>query len=287
MVVKKTTDETTSISVIEIDRGEVTYHLLGMQPMIFNRINEKARRELLLPSGRKNEAEKQASLKHDPVWEFRSSPYRHPADDHPTRLYMPPTAIKAGLCTAALDMPKTRKTQIGRLVWIEDRHLDIWGVPLLYMTPVRQADINRTPDIRTRALLPRWAARVTISYAKPLMREPVITSLLNAAGFTVGIGDYRQEKGKGSHGQFRICDAEDPEFLDIVANEGREAQDHMLELAQCYDAESEDLLTWYNQEILRRNTATAPKRRRSRTDAELEMPAAARRPGGNGEGAPL
>src|SRR3954471_3524854 len=246
MVTKKTTEEASAISVIEIERAEIEYCLVGVQPMIFNRINEKAKRELLLPSGRKNEAEKLASLKHDPVWEYRASVYRHPRDDHPTRFYMPPTSIKAGICTAALDMPKTKKTQIGRLVWIEDKQLDIWGAPLLYMTPVRQADINRTPDIRTRAILPRWATRVTISYARPLMREPVITSLLNAAGYTVGIGDYRQEKGKGSFGQWRITAPDDPEFLDITQNEGRETQDQMLELAQCYDSESEDLLTWYN-----------------------------------------
>jgi hypothetical protein len=284
MVAKKSADDG-AITVIEITTSSVTYCLLGTQPMIFNRINEKAKRELLLPSGPKNQAERQANLKHDPVWEYRASPYRHTGDKTSCRFYMPPTAFKSAICTAALDMPKTRKSQIGRLCWIEGTTVDIYGAPYLYMTPVRQADINRTPDIRTRAILPQWAAKVTIKFAVPLIKETVVTQLLSAAGYTVGIGDYRQEKGKGSYGQYRLVGEDDKEWLDIIKKQGRKAQDAGLELVQCFDAESEDLLNWYQTEIQRRSTAPKPKRRKMvEEDDELEAVVAADG-SANGEGA--
>ena len=87
------------------------------------------------------------------------------------------------------------------------------------MAIVRSADMNRTPDVRTRAILPRWACQITISYAIPLLKEAQITNLLAAAGFTVGIGDYRQEKGKGSYGQYSLVAPDDANYRDIMENE--------------------------------------------------------------------
>lgn len=261
----KSTD--TSISVMAVDRGELTYCVLGDMPMIFNQINEKARHELLLPSGRKTAADKQASLKHDPVQEYRWSTYRHEHDDKPTRLYFPASAFKAAMCTAALDMPGAKKAQIGRLVWVDGERVDIFGTPSLFMRPVRSADMNRTPDIRTRAILPRWACRVTIKYVRPILKEASISNLLAAAGIFAGIGDYRQEKGKGSYGQFSLVSDDDPAFVDIVTNEGREAQDRALDLAFPYDGESRELLDWYMDERRRRADAPAPVRKLKAVEA--------------------
>lgn len=252
---KQTASNEISVSVMAVSRGQITYCLRGDMPLIYNQVNEKAKHELLLPAGRKNAAEKQSSLKHDPVAEFRNSVYRHGGNDHPTRFYFPATAFKAALCTAALDMPGTKKAQIGRLVWCEGDRVDVYGIPKLFMAIVRSADMNRTPDVRTRAILPRWACQITVSYAIPLLKEAQITNLLAAAGFTVGIGDYRQEKGKGSYGQYSLVAPDEVEYRDIVENEGREAQDLGLELAEAYDHSSEELLGWYKDEITRRTTA--------------------------------
>jgi hypothetical protein len=251
----KSKDDSTSISVMAIDRGVVTYCVLGDMPLIFNQINEKARHELLMPSPKKTAADKQANLKHDPLAEFVWSTYRSDGDG-PTRLYFPATGFKAAICTAALDMPGTKKAQIGRLVWVDGERVDIYGIPSLFMRPVRSADMNRTPDIRTRAILPRWACRLTVKYASPLLKEPQISNLLAAAGIFVGVGDYRQEKGKGSYGQFSLVSADDPTFLDLVQNEGREAQDAALKVAAPHDPESRELLEWYLAERGRRANAS-------------------------------
>ena len=80
MATKKVTENT--IQIVEMETQTVTFHVLGTTPMIFNRMPEKAWQQLLLPSGRKTSAEKAGSTKHEPVVEYRSSPYRMPQGNH-------------------------------------------------------------------------------------------------------------------------------------------------------------------------------------------------------------
>lgn len=246
-----------TVQIIQIRRAECTFYIKGTEPLILNRMAEKAKRALLIGSTRKGEAEKAASQKHDPIQEYRDSAYRHVGDSGPTRLYLPSTAFKGVLCTAALDMPGAKKTQVGRLVWVKERSIDIYGVPQLSMMVVRSADIKRTPDIRTRAIVPSWACKVTINYATPFIKDATIANLLSAGGITCGVGDYRQEKGKGWYGQFEPTSEDDEEVLELIANGGREAQDRALATPVCFDAESEEMLNWYQAEMAARRS---PKR---------------------------
>ena len=70
----------TEINVTKVNKGIVTCHILGTSPIILNRMSEKVRHELLLPKGRKTAADKAGTLKHDPLSEFRSSPYTNEGD---------------------------------------------------------------------------------------------------------------------------------------------------------------------------------------------------------------
>lgn len=74
------------VDFVETDIGQVQVGILGLTPYLHNRMAEKAKHELLLPKGRKNAAERASSLKHDPVEEFRSSPYMLVDDDAETLL---------------------------------------------------------------------------------------------------------------------------------------------------------------------------------------------------------
>lgn len=242
--------DNTEINILAISQASVSLHVLGATPLVYNRMAEKARRELLLPRGRKSAADRAATLKHNPIEEYRASVYRY-TGDQPTRLCFPAPAFKGALATAALDLPGARKTQIGRLTWVAGTEVAIYGVPRLMMSVVRSADPNRTPDIRTRAVLPRWACKVTIHYVQPQLNAQSIANLLSAAGVLVGIGDFRQEKGKGSFGQFQIVDAADAEWAEIVKTGGREAQDRALDQPEPYDAETAEQLEWFGAEIVR------------------------------------
>jgi hypothetical protein len=255
------------IAILPIYVGTVDFYLVGTTPMIENRMAEKAKRTLLLPSGRKNDAEKAATLKHDPPQEYRDSVYKNFGPKVATRLKIPSAAFKGAMQTAALDLPGATKSAIGRLVSIPHGNFDVFGTPQLLMAVVRSADIARTPDIRTRAILPRWACKVSVNFVQPKLNATSIFNLFAAGGITSGVGDWRQEKGSGSHGLWRICEPDDPEYLDIQS-EGRVAQDSALETYQCYDQDTQELLDWYLAEIVRRG------RGGKKSDRPIEFPGA-------------
>ena len=267
MAVKPKSEAVSEITILEISQGSMEFAIVGTSPYYFNRMSEKAKRTLLLGGRKKTDADKAANLKHNPPEEYRDSVYRYADDNHATRLKVPCPAFKGVMTTAALVLPGTRKTEIGRLVWMPDRFLDFYGIPKLAMDVVRSSDIARTPDIRTRAILPRWACRVEVRFVTPNLNSKSIANLMAAGGIVAGVGDYRQEKGKGNFGQFRCCNLDDPEYLDIVKNEGRKAQDAALHHYEAYDAETEELLSWFSAEVVRlgrerdepRKTATRAK----------------------------
>jgi hypothetical protein len=239
----------TSIVVDPIKTESLTFAVLGTTPIILNRLAEKARHELLLPGGRKTAADKATNLKHDPIAEFRSSPYTLTDPDAPTLLAHMASAIKGAMSTAALDIPGARKAQIGRLAYVEGTHIPIYGIPELFMAITRSADMNRTPDVRTRAIVPRWATTVTVTFTTPLLNSRSITNLLAAAGVICGIGDWRPEKGKGSFGQFTLVDPTDERYQELVTTAGRSVQIEAMANPACYDAETEELLAWFETEV--------------------------------------
>lgn len=253
--------------VIEVPKQDYfIINIVGTTPFIYNRMLEKAKRELLFPSGRKTAADKAAIQKHDPLAEFRNSVYHTLNDCGPTRFNFPAIGFKKALSTAALDMPSTRKTQIGRLTRVEGDaagRVPIWGAAHIFMAIVRNSDINHTPDVRTRALLRKWATRIKVHYTTPLIKHNVVVNLLATAGMTVGVGDFRQEKGTGDYGHFRLCDEDDPEFLDVIKNGGREAQDMSMQLAEPHDDETTEMLSWFIDESARRAGKPRPSAEQS------------------------
>lgn len=244
---------TEEIQVVQVKRARVTFCVLGLEPMLFNSMNAKAKRELLLPSVKKNKNEKSTTLKHDPYAEFRASVYSDRNDKAPTLLTMPSTAFKSALRNAAVDIPgSATKASIGRLTYVEGDFVHVYGVPKLHMAVVRMADMARTPDVRTRACLPEWACKVTVSFVRPILNETVVTNLLAGAGLMQGVGDFRTEKGKGNFGSFELVNEDDERFQRIVAEGGRAPQVEAMESPECYDGDAAELLSWFTSEAKRR-----------------------------------
>ena len=232
-----------ALEIAPLTVGRMTVWLKGITPLICNRMSEKAKRTLIGGGGKKSTAEKQQTLKHDPVAEFQDSMEKF-GGVGPTRLLMPAPAVKGSMMTAALETKGTTKTQIGRLVWIEGYSLPLYGIPQLHMAVVRSADMNKTPDIRTRAILPEWCMAVKICFVMPQLNEQTIVQLLANAGIVVGFGDFRQEKGKGNYGQFSVhTDAE--ECKDIIKAGGMKQQDAAIKNPTCFDGETAELLAWW------------------------------------------
>jgi len=249
---KKKDEGTTEIQIMQLNQGELRFYVVGNEPLIYNAMSEKARHELLLPSPRKNAAERAANLKHNPLEEYRASVYLNLDAKPKSHLAFPSSAFKKAMASAALDIPGAAKSQIGRLCWVPGERVAIYGVPRIFSTIVRSADMNRTPDVRTRAILPEWAAVFTVRFMTPLLREQTVFNLMAAAGFTQGIGDWRQQKGAGSYGTFRCTSGDDADLVRIMKDGGRAAQAEALENPEAHDDETERLLAWFDDELKRR-----------------------------------
>lgn len=240
---KKEKDEQ-CIEILEIKTGLVQFCILGLEPLICEAMSHKAKLELLIPSRKKTRSERNTTLKHNPEEEFRSSIYVLPGSDGPTYLAARSAWFKKAMTGAAIDMPGATKAELGRLSWVRGEYIPLYGIPKLFMSMVRSSDMNRTPDIRTRAILPEWACYIQVQFATPQLNEKSITHLLSAAGLIRGCGGWRPEKGSGTFGQFQLVNEDHPEFQRIVAMQGREAQQQAMEDALPYDLEARRLMEY-------------------------------------------
>lgn len=264
--------DTTAIQVLEIDRGELEFQIIGTSALVCNRMSQKARRELLLPGPKKTRTQKESTLKHNPLEEYRASPYKLKKDDAPTLVAFPGAGFKRAIASAAIDQG-AKRAQVARLCWVPEEYVPIYGVPQLYMTVVRSADMNKTPDIRTRMIIPRWACTLRLQFVQPILKPQIVANLLAGAGVYIGVGDGRPEKGALTFGQFRIAAATDAEFRHIVKHGGRQAQLEAYRDPVSYDDETAEMMQWFQ----------AAARKRDFKIAETVIEAAS--PEGNG-GAP-
>lgn len=250
MTVKKA--EAGELRIDPLKRGFATIRLIGETPLYFNAMSVKAKRTLLIGGGKKTAAEKK-EIKHDPEQEFRDSVYTSPGG--PTLLCFPAPAVKSAMATAALETPGVTKTSVQRLIFLPQHRIRVWGKPYLKMDVVRSADMAKTPDVRTRAFLPRWVAEVDVAYVTPALSLHSIVTLVANAGVIVGIGDFRQEKGRGHYGTFSVAGEELGDHAETwreVTAEGRDVQAAAMETPECADADTAELLAMLTGERMKR-----------------------------------
>jgi hypothetical protein len=268
---KKPVDEIIEIEALAVK--PLTVWLRGATPLICNRQSEKAKRQLLLPSRKKNQAEREQTLKHEPFEEFRASPYLSRSPSAPTLLHMPGGALKRAVASAALDIPGASKAQIGRLVSLVSTEVSIWGIPHMRADMVRQLGQNRTPDVRFRCCLPEWATRVTFSYVPTVISPKSLVNLIAAAGAIVGIGDYRVEKGAGDYGKFFVVAEDDEDWQRIVAEGGRAVQQHAMDHPIYFDTDTQELVEWFEDEVENRRRTpdiAVKKAKKAKAEADAE-----------------
>jgi len=250
MAVKKA--EAGTLHIDALKQGRVTLRMIGTTPLYFNAMSAKAKRTLLIGGGKKTAAERK-ELKHDPEQEFRDSVYRLPSG--PTLLGFPAPGVKGAMATAALETPGVTKTSVQRLIFLPEQKIKVWGKPFLKMDVVRSADMARTPDVRTRAFLPRWCAEVDIAFVRPTLSVHSVVSLLSNAGVIVGIGDFRQEKGRGSYGTFSVAGDDLGDWSDYwseVTAEGRAVQEAAMADPEYADDETAELMAMLDEERAKR-----------------------------------
>jgi hypothetical protein len=239
------------ITVQPLRRASAKLRIIGLQPLYQNRMPAKVQQGLLVGTRKKTKVER-IEIKHNPLSEYQSS--MEIVSAGPTALGVRVTAVKAAMCTAALETPGLTKSSTQRLLFMPGDYFALYGTPQLKLDVVRSADINRTPDVRSRAYLPKWGAEVEIQYIVPQLSLTSVVTLLSNAGILVGVGDFRQEKGKGAYGSFRVIGSgeHDDEWEDLVRNHGRAPQLAAIENPEFADRDTSDLMDFYEQEVGRR-----------------------------------
>jgi hypothetical protein len=250
MVPKKKEDV---IEIKKLNQSSMKVKIIGTSPYLYHSISDRSAYELLIPKVKSRRLiDRKLIPKHIVDEEYVNSTYR---DKRMTEsyLHLPARQIKAAMRQAAFDSPGTAsKAGIGRLAWVDPEKAPMYGVPQLHLTTVRQSGPARTPDIRTRAILPEWCCEFVVSYFKPHLTSKVVLTLLANAGVLMGVGDWRPEKG-GRMGRFTIVstDKEQAAWDRIQSTGGREPQYASLH-ADCettfpatYDDYSERLFQHY------------------------------------------
>jgi hypothetical protein len=253
-----------TLKISQFKKGRVRLRMVGTTPLYFNSMSVKTMRDLAAPKEKIKGKKQLTGMKHDPIREFYDSAYKKEFGE--TLLCFPAPGVKAAMATAALETENVSKASVQRLIFMPQTHIQIWGKPQLKTDIVRTADIKRTPDIRTRCYLPRWCAEVDIAYVQPTLSAYGIVSLLSNAGAIIGIGDFRQEKGRGSYGTFVVGtsdsgddwtdfmpDGSSPQKVwDELMLEGRDVQQAAMNNPEYADDVTADLVEYVKSEMGRR-----------------------------------
>ena len=275
---KTTGTETNMIVIRKPQTNSIRVRVIGTSPLILNAMSAKAKQELLIPRI-KTAADRANGLKHIPLNEYRASPYKFEDPKAPTLIGLMAAGFKAGMGVAAMRLGGAKRTEIEQMVVVPEYLAPVWGVPQLFMSVTRSADMNRTPDIRTRAIVHEWCAEFTISWLSGALNETSLLNLLEGAGLVAGVGDWRQEKGSGSFGAFTIVDQSNlAQFERIQREGGRAAQLLALDNPEPYDNDTRELLAHFDTEVKRRgdeskattkgdgDTAKAPRGRKPKAN---------------------
>ena len=181
----------------------------------------KAQRDLLLGSKKKTGAEKQQKIKHDPIQEFRDSMYFSRDLSPDAAEVFPKMAIKRAMRTIAVEIDGVQGTQIDRLIYMPDEYIRLIGTPTLRIDVARLSGSGTLRTCGSRSDRPTWATQFVRHALHPQFSQATIQALLANAGQFIGIGDNRQERGKGSFGTFVVTEGL-PDGLSVKGNKKRQ-----------------------------------------------------------------
>lgn len=183
---------------IKVEQAEI--RIKGLSPLIMHRWSEKARKEMLDKQMKKT-VKKEAK---SPDEQYEESIYY--LDDG--RVGFPADAFKKAMIRGAkhigLVMTDARTSFFvhGEYCSRDDREL----IPVSGDVQPREDMVRlqgNQADIRFRGQVVNWEATLTISYNAAITSFDHIVNMLHAAGYGVGVGEWRPERD-GTFGRFEV-----------------------------------------------------------------------------------
>lgn len=212
MPVKKSEE---AIELKEIKIVNFPLRIVGDSPLIVHAWDEKAVRQMLDKQMKKAAIGKEAK---NPVADFINSLYwlcGKPEDmtegafekavKKGAKFGFPSIGLKEAAACAGYRAKVTRdKVSVYASFHIDAEYLVIEGVPNMRQDMVRlQTGVS---DVRFRGEFKEWQSSFVVKYNANITSPEIIINLINLAGFSVGLGEWRPDRG-GRNGMFHVENA--------------------------------------------------------------------------------
>lgn len=193
--------------------------LVGDTPLITHAWSEKARREMLQKQVKATKPGKEAR---DPHADFVSSLYEMGENAYG----FPAMGIKNCILSAAHKDKGIARSAVQSALWIDANMVrtrpalagSTCDMPLIRIygsAPEMREDmvkigsgLNKTANLAYRAQFTNWAMKITGRYNPTVITAEALAFLIQEAGMSYGVGEWRNEK-KGMFGAFHLADIEE------------------------------------------------------------------------------
>ncbi len=187
----------------------IEVEIVGLAPgLLMHRFSEKAKRQI---EENQQGTKSKTKAPRDPDSEIEAALHSlSPARDG-AEFGFPAVGFKSAMVSAGGRVTGHVMTELRALFFVEggiDGLVPIRGVE--WVRDERFVRIGRgTTDIRYRPLFPAgWRATLAIEYNADGITPDALVNLVNVAGFSIGVGDYRPEKD-GDCGRFRVVGSDE------------------------------------------------------------------------------
>lgn len=185
---------TESITIPGVQKARFTVTIVGETPLLCNRFSDFEKEKVREKQQKKPQRAKEAK---DPEACYERSLYRSGNGDYA----FPASGIKKACVSACRNVDGIPMTLARGIMYVMGDLVPIRGEPRMREDVVRLQ--GKTIDLRYRAEFPEWEMDLEIQHNPTLISRESIVNLLENAGFSVGIGDWRPEKN-GTFGMFHV-----------------------------------------------------------------------------------
>lgn len=182
----------------KIDVRELLVPVRGITTLIMNKFSEKAVRQMA------EAQQKTARLKKAPKNPEECYQNARYLDDQ-GRDCVPVGALRGAIISAGRFVDGLPMTKIKGAVFFVDDLIPIECEKVVMREDhVRNGGPNGVADLRYRPEYHGWRLKLRIQFNANVITRNELLNLIQAAGFSVGIGEWRPEKCAGQHGRFDI-----------------------------------------------------------------------------------
>lgn len=208
MATKKKTEEVEIITNLIINYCE--FNIVGIAPLIVNCFGHGVEILEEVSDAKEKGLKKAGMVKLTPEEEYEKTLY-YLSDG--VRTGFPAVGFKAAMVRAGKTCGEVMVDLRTKFHIIADDPetglIEIHGTPRMRTDVVKVGGMTKTSAPRYRAEYPEWSAKIRIKYLDGVITPEKLATLLNTAGFTCGVGEWRPEKcNSGSFGLFQVAPTE-------------------------------------------------------------------------------